>query len=72
MIRAKIRSGALPGATSLVNTWFGGRGSGRTCMACEAVIPAFGIEVEVELRDGSTLHFHWTCYRTWDAERQRP
>jgi hypothetical protein len=71
MIRAKITSGALPRATDSVNTWFGGRGTGRKCRACESSIPAFDVEVEIEFQDGSTLCFHWACYRTWDKERQR-
>jgi len=67
MIRAKVKSGALPGATRVVSTWYG-RGSRRQCIACEEPIAVFDIETEVDLEDGSVLCFHGACCRTWEAE----
>jgi hypothetical protein len=70
MIRAKIEAGALPHTINFVSTWYG-RGTGRQCLACDRRTAMFEIEVEGELQDGGVLYFHLTCYRTWEAERNR-
>jgi len=70
IIRAKIKSGALPDTANVVNTWYG-RGSGRPCVACEQPIAVFDIEAEGDLEDGSVLCFHGSCYRTWETQRGR-
>ncbi len=54
-----------------VRTW-AGRGTGVLCALCGTSIKTQDIEYEVELAssDGNVrgLHFHFNCYRAWEAQ----
>jgi hypothetical protein len=53
-----------------LRTW-AGRGSGALCNLCGHAIKAQHIEYEIELPpadSGRSLHFHFDCYRTWEAQ----
>jgi hypothetical protein len=53
-----------------LRTW-AGRGSGALCNLCGHAIRAQDIEYELELppaESGRSLHFHFNCYRTWEAQ----
>jgi hypothetical protein len=55
-----------------VRTW-AGRGTGVPCNLCGTPIKAQDIEYEVELLSPASgdlrgLHFHFNCYRAWEAQ----
>jgi hypothetical protein len=45
-------------------------GTGARCNLCGKPIEARDIEYEVELAPAGNpgLHFHFNCYRTWEAQ----
>jgi hypothetical protein len=53
-----------------LRTW-AGRGSGALCNLCGHAIKAQDIEYEIEVPPAGSdrsLHFHFNCYRTWEAQ----
>jgi hypothetical protein len=70
LIRAKLRSGALP-YDSIPRIW-GGPGAGETCDACGAIIPGEQMVMEgIALSGGrQALQLHVACFGIWDAERR--
>jgi hypothetical protein len=67
-LRQKLRSGALPRGRQ-GRTWVG-RGSARTCMACDAIIARDDIEIECDDAAGRPLRFHKECFDAWETERE--
>ena len=67
-IRAKLDGGSLPNE-GLLKMW-GGRGTGRSCDACEEMISESALEIEGIGSTGGTLRFHVKCFQLWDAERR--
>ncbi|HVW70433.1 MAG TPA: hypothetical protein VHB68_15755 [Steroidobacteraceae bacterium] len=54
-----------------LRTW-AGRGTGALCSLCGTSIKPQDIEYEVELTapagTARGLHFHFNCYRVWEAQ----
>lgn len=54
-----------------LRTW-AGRGTGALCNLCGATIKPQDIEYEIELMAPAGnvrgLHFHFNCYRVWEAQ----
>jgi hypothetical protein len=72
MIRAKLAAGELP-RTKPEKVW-AGKGTGRPCAACGALIAAALVECEFDLPGTAptTLRFHQPCLMIWDRECQQP
>ena len=62
-IEGRVDAGTLPRAAS-GPTW-AGRGSGRTCAACDERIDRTEMELESVLNNGMTLRFHLECFTEW-------
>jgi hypothetical protein len=69
VIRAKLRSGALPRQRP-VTTW-GGPARGSVCAVCDAAIGPDGAEIEADSADGSNRFYHPACFKLLAAERAR-
>jgi hypothetical protein len=69
VVRERIERGILPRDKCQI-TWFG-RGSGQSCVVCDAVIEPAEIEVECEHPRGDLLRFHQACFGIWDELRQQ-
>src|SRR5262245_52147488 len=68
-IRRKLDAAILPSGEPVKTRT--GYGSGLLCVACDAVIFAAQVEVELEMPDGALLKMHWGCHGLWLAERTR-
>ena len=71
LIRSKLNDGSLP-YDSMRRFW-GGRGNGERCDACEALITKeqFVIEGAASMHtDKKPTQFHVKCFYVWDAERR--
>lgn len=62
-IRDYVRDGLLPSADCLI-AWYG-PGRGQVCEACTGRILGRELAVECELRGGTTIWFHASCYGIW-------
>lgn len=69
IIRAKIRSGALPLPPDPPARSWVGKGTSRQCEACERIITPDEIEYEMDLVDGRTLRLHADCLAVWHTAR---
>lgn len=70
-IRAKIASGVLPIPINPPGKLWVGKGSGRSCDACDQPITKVETEYETDLPAGETLRFHKQCLHAWRAECHR-
>ncbi len=71
LIRSKLNDGSLP-YNSMPRFW-GGRGNGERCDACEALITKEQLVMEgiaSTLRDKKPVQFHVRCFHIWDHERR--
>lgn len=69
MIRAKVRSRALPlPAETPAKSWVG-KGTSRACNGCDRVITPDQIEYELDLTSGRVLRLHADCLGFWHAAR---
>ncbi len=59
--REWVASGRLP--STVPGTLLAGSGTGTSCSLCDAPIQPG--QVEYELSDGATLHFHLRCHAIW-------
>ena len=66
-IRAKITVGRLPIPSDLPGKMWAGKGSGRSCDACDQPITDTDIEYETDL-PSQTLRFHQRCLHAWLEE----
>jgi hypothetical protein len=67
-IRDRVAAGLLP-RSDCTTTWFG-YGNGRLCPGCDQPIRPTDIEVECDLPNGTTLHFHRHCFDVWTRTRR--
>jgi len=69
LIREKLQDGRLPRDSSLRAR--GSPGDGATCDACEEIITADQVMMEVGPLTGEkrSLCFHADCFQLWNAER---
>jgi len=68
-IRARIRSGRLPGPEG--HRLFGGKGDGTICACCDRFITSSEIQFDVESpRAGSWVShsMHLACFELWRSE----
>ena len=71
LIRSKLNDGRLP-YNSMPRFW-GGRGNGEHCAACEALITKEQLVIEGVASmhtDRAPTQFHVKCFYVWDAERR--
>jgi hypothetical protein len=71
LIRSKLNDGRLP-YNSMPRFW-GGRGNGEHCAACEALITKEQLVIEGIASmhtDKKPTQFHVKCFYVWDAERR--
>jgi hypothetical protein len=71
LIREKLQDGRLPRDST--PTTFGRPGDGRKCDACEEIITARSLMMEVyPLTDEAPVRLHGDCYIVWNDERRAP
>jgi hypothetical protein len=69
VVRLKLLAGLLPRTEQVVG--WAGHGEGYPCAACDGRVTAADVEYEWNVSDGSTLRFHWACFRLWAVEQYR-
>jgi hypothetical protein len=68
-IRAKLRDGSLP--PNSVPRAFGHPGNGENCVACEEILTAARLMMELT-NNAKTFLLHGDCYLLWREERPAP
>jgi hypothetical protein len=69
IVRHRIAAGILP--TDKPKKMWVGKGTGKSCDACDLVVTPADVEYETDFTDGRTVRFHQPCLAVWHEERAK-